>query len=267
MRAVLPVLSSRPRFFQIAIVGQATDGSLANDLFAVQDIISCPADLVNQMGIVMRLEDAQQLFVMPDQAHEIVIRAATAGTAERLAERLNQTPDLASLETLPWQKIVPELVVVLKSADWVSYFVLILVFIAAIAGITNTLMMSVFERLHEFGMLLALGCRPARIVRMIIWEAMLVALVGVVVGTGLGYAFTAWTAAGGMDMAAWAGSGGDDARNMAYQGLNLPLHIFPRLEPTDSLLGLVAVLLTSLLASIWPAWISARLEPVEAMRA
>ena len=54
---------------------------------------------------------------------------------------------------------------------------------------------------------------------------------------------------------------------MAYKGLNLPLHIFPRLEPSDTLLGLIAVMFTSLVASMWPAWIAARLEPMEAMRA
>jgi ABC-type lipoprotein release transport system permease subunit len=54
---------------------------------------------------------------------------------------------------------------------------------------------------------------------------------------------------------------------MAYQGLNLPLHIYPRLEPVDSLVGLMAVIITSMAASVWPAWIAGRLEPVEAMRA
>ncbi len=51
----------------------------------------------------------------------------------------------------------------------------VLVFVAAIAGIANTLMMSTFERMHEFGMLLSLGCRPLRIVALIVLEACLVA--------------------------------------------------------------------------------------------
>jgi ABC-type lipoprotein release transport system permease subunit len=54
---------------------------------------------------------------------------------------------------------------------------------------------------------------------------------------------------------------------MAYKGLNLPLLIRPRLAPFDTILGLIAVLFTSLVASLWPAWTAARLEPVEAMRA
>jgi ABC-type lipoprotein release transport system permease subunit len=66
-------------------------------------------------------------------------------------------------------------------------------------------------------------------------------------------------------MASWGGSG--EVKDMAYKGLNLPLHVYPRLELSDTMLGLVAVLFTSLVASLWPAWIAARLEPMEAMRA
>ena len=250
---------------EIAVVGQAADGSLANDLFIVQDIISSPADLVNQSGVVMSLADAQMLLVMPDQAHEIVIRATRAGQAEGIVQRLRQDPALIGTEISPWTEIVPELVIILKTSDYVGYFVVVIVFIAAVAGIANTLMMATFERMHEFGMLLALGSRPRRLVRMIVIEAVLTGILGVIIGTVLGYLFVLATAGSGIDMASWGGSG--EVKDMAYKGLNLPLHVFPRLEFSDTLLGLIAVLFTSLVASIWPAWTAARLEPMEAMRA
>lgn len=249
---------------EIAIVGQAADGSLANDLYIVQDIIKCPVDIVNQTGVVMSLYDAQQLFVMPDQAHEITIHTKTSGQAEALAKRLSQMPLLKNDEVLGWQEIVPELVMILKMSDYVGYFVVIVVFIAAIAGIANTLMMSTFERFHEFGMLLALGSRPYRIVQIIIFEAALIGLIGVLIGSFLGYAFVVGTSDSGIDMASWGGDG--QVEDMAYMGLNLPLHVYPRLERSDFVLGLIAVMFTSLVASIWPAWIAGRLEPMEAMR-
>jgi len=250
---------------EIAVVGQAADGSLANDLFIVQDIISSPADLINQSGVVMSLTNAQELFVMPEKAHEIVIRATEAGKAEQIVQRLGQSPALAETEIKPWTEIVPELVIILKTSDYVGYFVVIIVFIAAVTGIANTLMMATFERMHEFGMLLALGSRPRRLVRLIVIEAILTGLLGVIIGTVLGYLFVIGTADSGIDMASWGGSG--EVKDMAYKGLNLPLHVYPRLELSDMLLGLVAVMFTSLVASVWPAWIAARLEPVEAMRA
>ena len=250
---------------EIAVIGQAVDGSLANDLYIVQDIIKCPVDLINLSGIVMSLEDAQQLFVMPDEAHEITIRARESGMADAIAKRLKQMPILKGTEVQTWQEIVPELVLVIKYSDYTGYFVLIIIFIAAIAGIANTLMMSTFERFHEFGMLLALGSRPLRIIRMIVFEALLIGFLGVVIGTIFGLAFVLGTSGSGIDMASW---GGDrQVENMGYMGLNLPLLIFPKIKSFDVFLGFAAVMFTSLVASIWPAWIAGRLEPMEAMRA
>ena len=251
---------------EIAIIGQAIDGSLANDLYIVQDIIKCPVDLINQSGVVMSLEDAQELFVMPDEAHEIIVRAKTAGQSEAIADRLRQVPVLAGTEVKTWREIVPELVLILKYSDYTGYFVLIIIFVAAIAGIANTLMMSTFERFHEFGMLLALGSNPLRIVRMIIYEALLIGLIGVIIGTIFGFVFVVGTSDTGINMASWGGHGGE-VEDMGYMGLNLPLHVFPRLQSMDIFIGFVAVMLTSLVACIWPALIAGRLEPMEAMRA
>ena len=164
---------------------------------------------------------------------------------------------------LPWQDVVPELVAILELADVSSYIVLIFVFVAAAAGVANTMMMATFERLHEFGMLLALGATPARIMRLIVAEAALLGLLGVALGTLLGAGFVAATQGSGLNLAAL---GGEAAAEATWQGMAIPIHIFPRLAATDVLVGVAAVAVTSLLAALWPAWHAARLEPMEAMR-
>ena len=249
---------------EIAVVGQATDGSYAAGLYTVQDNIRSPSGLVNESGVVMPFETASRLFVMPDAAHEIVIRADKGGTSRELAANLKQLPALEGLAVEPWQEIVPELVTILDMCDNVGYFVIALVFIAAIAGIANTMMMATFERMHEFGMLLALGSRPLRIVKLIVVESLLLGILGVAVGTALGYLFVGVFQGPGIDMASWASSGG--LEDLTFKGLQLPLRIHPRLELFDSALGLTAVIVTTLLASLWPALFAARLEPMEAMR-
>ncbi len=248
----------------IAVIGQAVDGYMANALFEVQAIIRCPVELVNLSGIVMDLHEAQTFLAMPDSVHEIVLRLGPEESASEVATTLSQSLLLTHLEVLPWAQLVPELVTVIKSTEFTGYFILVLVFVAAIAGIANTLMMSTFERMHEFGMLLSLGCRPLRIVVLIVLEACLVAILGVAIGTLLGYSFVGITQADGINMATW---GGSETSDMGFKGLTIPMNIFPRLLSKDPLLGLVAIMITSLLASVWPAWIASRLEPVEAMRA
>ena len=229
---------------EIAVVGQAADGSIANDLYHVRDIIKCPADLVNQLGVVMPLAAAQRLFVLPDQAHEIVIRTLQSGQAPALVDRLKAEPTLANTEIVTWQQVVPQLRQVLETADYVGYIVLGLVLIAAVAGIANTLMMATFERLHEFGMLLALGTHPGRLVGMIMVEAVMLGIMGVLIGSLLGLGFVAITSHTGVNMASWGGQGGE-MEDLAFQGLNLPLLVYPSLEGRDVAMGLVAVALVS----------------------
>ena len=174
---------------ELAVVGQGKAGSIANDLYTVAGVLPSAIDLVNRQGVLMSLEDAQQLFVMPDEASEIILHAARPEAARELAGGVAARPAFAGLEVLPWQDVVPELVAILELADVSSYIVLIFVFVAAAAGVANTMMMATFERLHEFGMLLALGATPGRIMRLIVAEA---ALLGLLVALGTLLAPVSW---------------------------------------------------------------------------
>ncbi len=248
---------------ELAIVGQGADGSIANDLYTVVGVVPSLVDMVNRKGIIMSLADAQELFVMPDRAHEIAVHGKPPVVPRLLAEDLARRPSLAGAEVVPWEKIVPTLAMAVKMMDFTGLFVLFLVFVAAAAGIANTLMTSTFERLHEFGMLLALGCRPRRIVRMIFTEAIVLGLLGIAIGTALGVGAVLATS-GGVDMMAM---GGEAAPEMAFQGMTFPTLVYPRLAVMDIVIGVIAIVVTSLVAAIWPAMFASRLEPVEAMQA
>lgn len=248
---------------EIALVGNAADGSLANDLFVVREVLRSPVDVVNQSGVVMRIEHARDFFVMPDGAHEIVVRTDTLDDVDEALASLRSMPALAGLEIAPWDELVPEFKLIIEMCDKAGWFVLGLLLLAAAAGIANTLMMATYERMHEFGMLLALGCRPRRIVRLILVEAVFLGLLGAAIGTAIGGAFIAATQGSGIDMASW---GGEAVEDLAYMGLRMPLEIVPRIEWFDPAMGFVAVVIVALVAAAWPALVAARLDPMEAMR-
>ena len=248
---------------ELALVGQGADGSLANDLYVVAGVLRTPIDLVDRMGVVMTLGAAQETFAMPDQVHEITVWGQDADAAAPLARAIARHPALAGTEVMPWRQIAPELVTVIELSDQYGAIVLLLVFVAAAAGIANTMLMAVFERRREIGMLLALGTTPGRVVRMIVVEATALGIAGVVIGSLLGGLAVLITSHTGFN---WAAMGGDAVKNLSYQGLNYDMDFYPRLEVADIVQGVVAVVLTSLLASIWPAIHTSRLEPAKALR-
>lgn len=247
---------------EIAVIGQAADGSIANDIYKVAAVVMTQLDIVNRQGLVMSLEDAQALFVMEDQAHEIVVHSKKRVEPKVLKDAFAADPALEGCEAFTWRELAPEAVRMTEMLDYSTFFVLFFVFVAAVAGVANTMLMSTYERVHELGMLLALGARPGRVVRMILLEAVLLGLVGAAAGTILGYAFVGLTSYTGLDFAAL---GGETASHMSIRGMRMPLMVYPWLKPSDSLLGVAAIVATSMLAAAWPAVIAARLEPVEAL--
>jgi ABC-type lipoprotein release transport system permease subunit len=249
---------------ELALVGQDIDGSIASGLFTVTEIVSSPVDIVNNLGIVMTLDDAGELLAMYDQAHEMVIHTRDIDTVGETVARLSALPALAGLEVLSWRQIVPQMVVMFEMVDVMLLVILGIVFVAAAAGIANTMLMATFERKHEFGMLLSLGCGPSRLARMITVEAVILGLVGVAIGTALGLGLLLITQQTGLDYAALGGA--SDSYEASYKGLHLSSLVYPRLYASDVLAGMVAVFLTALLSVVWPIMRIARMEPMEAMR-
>jgi len=247
----------------VALVGQGADGSLANDLYTVGALVSTSVDFVNRQGVILELGEAQALFSMPDEAHEIVLRGRDPERAAALAARLAESPALRGAEVLDWRALAPEMVGLIELVQVVWVFVLALVFAAAAAGVANTTLMATFERTHELGMLLALGARPGRIVRLILAESVVLGLLGALLGAAAGVALVAATHGPGVDYAALTGGGPSE---ISFGGLQWSLILHPTLSAVDVFRVVGAVVLTSFLASAWPAVRAARLEPTRALR-
>jgi ABC-type lipoprotein release transport system permease subunit len=247
----------------VALVGQGADGSLANDLFTVAGVVDTAVDFVNRQAVLMELGEAQELFAMPDEAHEILVHARDPDRVAALAARLSALPELGGAEVLDWRTLAPEMLSLLQLVEAAWIFVLLLVLLAAAAGVTNTMLMSTFERTRELGMLLALGTAPARIVLMILAESIALALVGTLLGVALGGGLVAWTHEGGIDYAALAGGGPSE---ISFAGLRWSLRLYPTLAFVDVARVVAAVVVTAVAAAAWPATRAARLQPAAALR-
>lgn len=248
---------------QLALIGQDVEGFPASDLFTIGAIIESQVDLVKTRGVVMSIDAASAFLAMPNQAHEIVIRGSDVERADGLAREVAALPAVSGLEVLSWREAVPEFSRMIDMKGWFDLIYLAIVFVAAASGIANTAMMSTFERTREFGMLLAIGLRPARVVRMVLIESVLLGLMGVVIGSLAGTGLVLLTARTGINYAALAGM---ESADIAFGGMSISYIIYPRFELRHILLGFIAVTITSVLASTWPATLAARLEPAKAMR-
>ena len=248
---------------QLALVGQASDGAVAAELVTVVGIVDTTVDLVNRLGVLMRLEDARELFALPGAAHELVVVGADPQKAAELATRIAALDALKGSEVLPWKKLSPEFAALIEYMWAYEYFILLLVFIASAAGAANTMMMATFERTREFGMLLGLGMKPRRIVGLVVTEGLLLGLIGLVVGGAVGAALVIYLSRAGLDL---SGLTGDTGKSISFIGMKTSMVVYTKLSLGGLVRSAIAVMVTSLLAALWPAARAARLQPVEAMR-
>jgi len=249
---------------ELAIIGQGADGSMANDLLTVGGILATPVEAVNRLGVVVALSTAQEVFVMPDMASEItILGSGSIDDAGALSHRLRGLPLLSELEILPWNELSPELAQFRDIGGMYGIVVLCIVFVAAAAGVANTMLMATFERRKELGMLLSVGITPLRLVVMIVVEALILGLLGVVVGSIAGALLVAWQGHVGIDLAT---IGSADSTSISFYGLTFSGALHPHLFASDFVPGFVGVVVVSVIASLWPAAMTARLEPMEAMR-
>jgi ABC-type lipoprotein release transport system permease subunit len=132
---------------------------------------------------------------------------------------------------------------------------IIIIFLALSFGLVNTLVMAVFERTREIGLIQALGMRPSMIVYQILLESLLLLLIGLSIGNALAVA-SVLPLESGLDISAVA-------EGMAMMGASSVL--YPNLTLDDMILANVVVIILGILTSILPAWRAAKLNPVEAI--
>ena len=184
-----------------------------------------------------------------------------------LASSRNVVSDVAALnrnlagepvEVLPWWRVEPFLRQFIQLDDAFFYIIVLILFVVISVGILNTIMMSIFERIREFGVMMALGTKPRQIVRLVAEEAFVLGLVGIAAGSVLGSALTLYFARNGIDLSSF--SSGAAALGITSS------RVFAELTPANLLFSNLAVLIVVLLVSVYPAIHAARLRPVEAIR-
>ena len=205
--------------------------------------------------VYISLGEAQSLFNLPDLSTEVQITLEKIGTEQKVVSALSSA--LPGYEVESWDRNYPELAnAVNRKGAVMNVFSVIIVMIAGI-GILNLLLMAIYERTREIGLLGAMGLKPRQIATIFILEGTLIGVVGVFAGIAMGLGINLSLMQVGMDYSQFAGI-------TEYMAL-ISGRIYPTLG-TSNLFGRAAVVLViAMLAALIPALIAARREPSEAL--
>jgi ABC-type lipoprotein release transport system permease subunit len=206
-------------------------------------------------SVYISLVEAQNLFGLRGQSTEVQITLNKVGPEAAVVAAL--TPMLPGYEVESWEKNYPELGSAIGQKNVVmDIFSVIIVVIAGI-GILNLLLMAIYERTREIGLLGAMGLKPRQIAATFILEGTMIGVVGVLAGIAMGLGINLSLGQVGMDYSQFAGI-------TEYMAL-ISGKVYPTLGVSRLFARAITVLIIAALAALIPAVIASRREPSEAL--
>ncbi|MBT8092265.1 MAG: FtsX-like permease family protein [Gammaproteobacteria bacterium] len=239
---------------RVVVMSQDPDNEIADRGFRVVGLFESDVPAYEEGNVFVGKKAAQKMLRIGDTTTEIVFLGDSYRNVEPTYERVVASID-GGLEISRWNEVATYLGSMLRVMDGFVLIWMIVIFLALSFGLVNTLVMAVFERVREIGLMLALGMKPSNILGQIIIESMLLLMVGLVIGNVLAWA-TIQPLRGGIDISIVA-------EGMEMMGAASVL--YPRLYVSDMILANAIVLFLGFLASLSPAWRASRYEPVEAI--
>ena len=240
---------------RITMSGKSTHEEMRQRTMTVIGIYDINLASLERQGLYISLGEAQQLYDLGDSVTEVVIYTEVTGKETPIVDALNAS--LGGYEITTWQTAIPELssTIEMKNAVMTGFSVVILG-IASI-GLFNILLMAIYERTQEIGLLAAIGLKPRQISMLFLYEGIMIGLVGAVVGTIMGYVITFVIGLFGLNYGAFV----DMVDYMALMGT----HIYPTFDLNLTLQRAAMLAVISAVAALYPAIEASRREPAEAL--
>lgn len=247
---------------RVTLVGRATHQQMRRRTMTIVGIYDLRSPELEKRMVYVSLLEAQTLFDLRDQATEVAVHLERVGQEPPVVETLQTA--LPGYEVDAWDTLDPSTkqMMEMEAQIW-GMFGLIILLIAGV-GILNLMLMAVFERTREIGLLAAMGLKRRETVALFLLEGVMIGLLGALAGSLLGGAIGAYFGRVGLDVSALYG-GVDVGEFGELYGLMMGDRLYFRLG-IDVLVGrALTVAIIAALASLYPAWQASKREPAEAL--
>ena len=240
---------------RITMVGSSKNEQNRQRTMTVVGIYDVGVPSVEKAMIYLSLAEAQSLFGLNGQVTEIVISLKQIGQEQGVINAINGSMSGYEVET--WESSFPELKQTMEMKTGVMGYMGVFMLSIAAIGILNLLMMAVFERTREIGVIGALGLKPREITFLFLLEGILIGVMGAVIGTVLGSALNGFFSVVGMDYSQFA--------DLTEYTALISGRIYTQLMPLKVLQHALTVAIIAALAALSPAIQASQREPAEAL--
>ncbi|UCC66840.1 MAG: ABC transporter permease, partial [Deltaproteobacteria bacterium] len=238
------------------LMSQDTDGEIASRAFRIVGIFRAEMAATEKQFAFVTITAAQQMLKLGESVSEVSIILPMYEEGEQVASALRADLHRADYEVQTWQELLSLVTAILRLYDGFIFLWFLVVFIAMGFGIVNTLLMAVFERIREFGLLKALGMKPWWVIKEVLTESFFLLVLGMVIGNSLGFLSILALSGNGIDLSSLAAG-------LEFVGMSRV--IYPIVHGKDIIMANLVVFILGLVVSVYPAVKAAKFSAVEAM--
>lgn len=240
---------------RVVLTLQTMDSTITQGLFRVSGIYKTSNTLYDESTVFIRKSDLINLIGIDSHAgHEIAVllnENNQLGPATRKISSMFPDTDVKT-----WRELMPEVTLIEENMDTYMYFFMIIVLVALIFGIINTMLMAVLERVKELGMLMAVGMNKKRVFKMIVLETVMLSCTGGLAGILLANGVVLFFSRKGIDLSLFA----EGIEKLGFESI-----VYPQPDTVMSMNVAFMFLITGIIASVYPAMKAIRLKPAEAL--
>ena len=228
---------------------------ITQELFRLSGIFEFGPEEMDKNLVFINLDKAQSVLGMQGNLHQIALRFTDPEDAKNKELPLFKQLTSEENEALGWLDLQPSIGAMIEMAGFSTAIVGAILFLLTSLGVINSMFMSIYERIYEFGVAKAIGTTPRQIILLVLFEALLLALTSCVFGLVIGYLLGDYFSIYGIPMGKMEVSGvlldgNMYTQLMLYQFVNFPIY----------------VTLLTLAAAIYPATFASRIVPTEALQ-
>ncbi len=239
----------------VVTMAQAGSGDLSQEMFRVSGIYRFADEGMNSGMAFIRLGKAQQMLALGAGAHEIALKFIDSISAEDQNLLFWKTYSQGGNKARSWTEVLPEVQAMFEMSKFSKYIMGFVLFGVVVFGIVNTLFMSLYERMFEFGVLRAIGTRPFGMARLILFEAGALAVLGIILGTIFGFCVTLIFATIGIDYT-----------GIEMMGITMQELIYPEMRIQPFIFYSIWIFVFTIIAGLYPARYAAKMSAATAMR-
>jgi len=240
---------------KIVIVSQGAEGEIAYDIFNICGIIDSGDKIGDKMSFYIHIDIANELFSLKGKIHEIAINTESIRRVDKIKKKISESINNQSLKVETWKEFAKSFYNAMK-ADQAGMWIMLLIIVLIVAiGVLNTVLMSVLERTREYGVLKAVGTKPAQIFKLVLIEVNIIAIFSIIIGSGIAFIINSIFAKYGYTIPEPISFGGMMFETMRGE-VNLRSFVIPA----------ITIFFTASLVGFFPALRAAKIDPAKSMR-